>query len=165
MRYDVDEALSFGDLDECPQHTEGGGLRAWTAVIHAAKHPCHLRMVGYTGTLPVNHPEYLMAQRGSHLALNMIDPPQPLFRLECFVRALDFIAEHHRAGRVLVHCNNGASRAPSIALLWLSKRRAVLPDDSYAAARAVFETMIPPNTYAPGRGIETFLTTHWKEVA
>lgn len=54
------------------------------AVVHACKSPCHQRAVGYTGSLPKAHPNYLWLRRKSDLYLNMIDPPIPLFPDELF---------------------------------------------------------------------------------
>lgn len=155
--------LVFGDEELCPY--AGGWFHGW--LLHACKDPCHRAAVGYDtkSKLLPTHPEYLMARRNDHLSLNMIDPPIPLFKAESFLGALDFIDEAVRAGQpVACHCNKGASRAPSIALLWLAKRAKKIPDDSYATARAVFETMLPPGTYVSGKGIETFLTEHWRAI-
>lgn len=154
------EELAIGDLDACPMATTSG---RWRAVVHAAKDPCHRAFVQYQGNLPPSHPEYLWALRGRDMALNLIDPPVPLFRAESFIRAMDFM-DTFREGDdpLLVHCNNGLSRAPSLVLLYMARRLKTIPDDSYAVARAVFETMIPPGTYQPGQGIQTFLAGNWE---
>ncbi|MEQ8934477.1 MAG: hypothetical protein RIE56_01630, partial [Amphiplicatus sp.] len=72
----------------------------------------------------------------------MIDPPVPLFKPPLFTEAMGFARRHWDAGRaVLFHCNRGLSRAPSLALLYLTKVRRVLSDDSYEAARRDFEML------------------------
>lgn len=137
------------------------------ATIHACKDKCHRQAVGY-GTkekLPPTHPEYLVARRDLDLYLNIVDAPVPIFRREIFTAALDFIDEVMVGETTLVvHCNGGLSRAPSIALLWLAKRAKTLVPFSFADARHDFVTQFFPD-YAPGRGIETFLSEHWSEVA
>jgi protein-tyrosine phosphatase len=100
-------------------------------------------------------------KRGHHLYLNLIDPPQPLFMMDSFSEFLVFadreIAERH----VLIHCNQGESRAPSLTVLYLAKRLGMLPNDSYSSAASEFRAKFP---YNPGRGIMTWLTTNWGKI-
>ena len=139
----------------------------WAGILHACKYPCHARILGYGGKVKLEsgHPEYLAALRPGHLYLNVIDPPIPLFRVETFTRALDFLdacAKDPLGRPALVHCNQAGSRAPSIALVWMAKRAELLPDDSFAVAREVFLTRVPG--YVPGAGLVAFLTERWKEI-
>jgi hypothetical protein len=132
------------------------------AVIHACKSPCHQRALSYTGSLPKNHPSYLACEQGNHLFLNMIDPDQPLFMPPLFVASLAFIEKHLSKRKVLIHCNEGLSRAPSLALLYLAKRAGVIDNSSYIAAYKDFIKRFP--FYRPGRGIATYLELHWNEL-
>ncbi len=129
------------------------------AVIHACKHTCHQRAVGYRGNLPNTHPNYLTLERGSHLFLNMIDPEIPLFMPELFTKSLEFIDKHTPDRKVLIHCNQGFSRAPSIALLWLAKRTNIITDNSYQEAIDEFRKIYP--MYQPSRGISIYLSNNW----
>lgn len=130
------------------------------AVVHACKSPCHQKALGYTGNLSSAHPNYLALERENDLFLNIIDPPAPLFMPPLFVSFLGFANKHWRQNKkILIHCNQGESRAPSLAMLFLAKGVAVLPDSSYAAARAEFEKLYP--RYNPGRGIETYFSKNW----
>jgi len=139
---------------------KGGG--EW-AIIHACKSPCHQRAVGYQGSLPNTHVNYLALCEDQDLFLNIIDPPRPLFMAPTFVAFLEFSDREWLAGRkLLIHCNQGESRAPSLALLFLAKRRAVLKSDSYLVAKSEFEKMYP--NYNPGLGIQTYLTKKWQEL-
>lgn len=162
MVISVADRYAVGDLDACPMASRSG---PWRAVIHACKSPCHQAFVGYRGSLKPDHSEYLWAQRGREIALNLIDPDVPLFKAESFIRAMDFM-DVFRYGDdpLLIHCNTAQSRSLSILMLYLTRRLKTIPDDSYATARAVFETMLPPGTYQPGKGIETFLTERWGEI-
>lgn len=138
----------------------GGG--EW-AVVHACKSPCHQRAVGYQGSLLSSHPNYLVLSRGFDLYLNLIDPPKPLFMSASFGAFLSFADAQWTAGRkLLIHCNRGESRAPSLALLFLAKRRSVLDDSSYPAARGEFERLYP--NYRPGAGIQTYFSGKWREL-
>jgi hypothetical protein len=148
--------ISFGDQACC---APGDARRA---VVHACKMPCHRAAVGYEGNLPSGHPEYL-ARRGEYdLYLNLIDPPLPLFKPESFRLFLSFMEEQRSQGRpVLIHCNQGQSRAPSLALLYGAKRLGLFPSESYGAARKAFEAVHP---YTPGAGIAKFLDDHWSSL-
>ena len=92
------------------------------AVVHACKSPCHQREVGYKGKLANTHPNYLVLEKDSDLFLNIIDPPVPLFMPLLFSAFLEFANKHWGQGKnLLIHCNQGESRAPSLAMLFLAK--------------------------------------------
>ena len=148
----VHEKLSFGAIGDCIAAGE-------CAVVHACKIPCHQTRIGYSGSLTPDHPHYLSYETGHHLYLNMIDPPLPLFKPDMFTAFFDFTDRMIKTRDVLIHCNQGQSRAPSLTLLYMAKRLHLLPNDSYAAARAAFEKKFP---YAPGQGIQMYLTEQWK---
>lgn len=136
-----------------------------TAVIHAAKDPCHRRRLGYTTrSAPAGHPHEHLLREGRHLILNMVDAPDPKYFLPLmFHQARDFAAEHRALGRALIlHCNEGRSRSTSLALVILATSGA-LPSGSYAEARAAYTALDP--LYAPNDGVRLFLETHWAEVA
>ena len=152
--FEVYPNLFIGTENDCFYEQRG----EW-AVIHACKSPCHQRAVGYRGSLPSTHPYYLVYENGNHLFLNMIDPSQPLFMPPLFPASLDFIEKHISNRKVLVHCNYGLSRAPSLALLYLAKRAKVINDENYGKAVQDFTQLFP--SYNPGRGIATYLNTHW----
>jgi hypothetical protein len=157
MRILINERLSFGNESACTDITDGT-----IAVVHACKEPCHRGAVGYsTRTISSSHPNYLVLERGHHLYLNLIDPPQPLFMLPSFEAFLKFVDREIAERPVLIHCNQGESRAPSLTLLYMAKRLNALPSDSYAAAATAFRQKY---VYNPGRGIETWLTTNWSKI-
>jgi len=136
--------------------------RADLTIAHGCK-TCHQAELKYFGKLLPTDINYLAVERDNNLFMNLIDPPVPLFKLESFVKFLQWSGAHYAAGEsMLIHCNQGQSRAPSLALVFLSKKLGVIGNGSYARARADFESLYP--TYAPGKGIETFLTQHWQEI-
>jgi hypothetical protein len=133
------------------------------AVVHACKSPCHQRALGYQGSLPNSHPNYLTLYDGSDLFMNIIDPPVPLFMAPSFSNFLRFSEEHWSAGqKLLIHCNQGESRAPSLALLFLAKCRHAIDNTSYLSARSEFETLY--SRYNPGKGIQTYFSKNWGEM-
>lgn len=130
------------------------------SVVHACKSPCHQRAVGYTGSLPSSHPNYLVLEKDADLFLNIIDPPKPLFMPLLFSQFLIFAQKHWNEGKKLViHCNQGESRAPSLALLFLAKELAVIDDSSYESAREQFQILYP--RYQPGKGIQIYFEKNW----
>lgn len=133
----------------------------WT-VVHACKSPCHQRAVNYRGCLPNSHPNYLILEIKNNLYLNIIDPPQPLFKPQLFISFLDFSRRHWNSGNnILIHCNRGESRSPSLALMFLAKHISIISNDSYDQAKEGFKIVFP--AYAPGQGIQIYLRKHWGE--
>lgn len=130
------------------------------AVVHACKIPCHQNEVGYRGNLINTHLNYLVLEKENDLFLNIIDPTAPLFMPPLFVAFLGFANKHWGQGKkLLIHCNQGESRAPSLAMLFLAKGISVISDSSYETARVEFEKLYP--RYNPGKGIETYFSKNW----
>lgn len=92
----------------------------------------------------------------------MIDPSTPLFPPQLFTKSLDFIDRHISTRKVLIHCNYGLSRAPSIALLYLAKRTKAINAQSYETALQDFIKRFP--NYHPGSGIKLYLKTSWNDL-
>ena len=130
-------------------------------VVHACKEPYHRRALGYTSRgAPKDHPEYLIARRGNRLILNLVDAPDPAYiPKEIIDAALEFIhkglSESHK---VLVHCNLGESRSPSIGMLYLAINTDKLPKELNAAERT-YRQIYP--SYNPGSGMREFIINNW----
>ncbi|HDY67281.1 MAG TPA: hypothetical protein ENH85_05760 [Candidatus Scalindua sp.] len=132
------------------------------AIVHACKSPCHQRAVGYRGSLPRSHPNYLVLEEDSDLYLNIIDPPGPLFMPTIFTSFLEFAQRHWEQGRkILIHCNQGESRAPSLGMLFLAKCRNEISSESFDSAKQEFQRIYP--YYQPGQGIQTYLREKWND--
>ncbi len=119
----------------------------------------HRSMLGYeTNAAPYNT-EYLFAQRGHHAAMNCIDVSDPnLIPTTMLLQGLKFIKEERDKGRkVYVHCNQGHSRGPTTALMFL---RAIgeMPQ-SFARAQQIFKTLYPE--YDPGDGMKSKARELW----
>lgn len=136
------------------------------AVVHACKEPFHRMALQYTGRgCPKEHPEYLWSERmGNRLALNIVDAPKPEFFDKSMIdKALDFIDEKLKAGmKVLVHCNLGESRSPSLCLLYLIKQ-GIIKGNTFSDCEIEFMNLYPE--YKPGLGIYGFMKDHWREYA
>lgn len=128
--------------------------------VQACKEPCHRRAVGYSGrAAPKTHPEYLIAYRSNRIILNIVDTPTgKYFCNEIFEKSLNFIDEHIEAGRkVLIHCNQGLSRSPSIGLLFLAIKGKIR-NGNFWEAKEDFLKIYPE--YSP-KGVQEFININW----
>lgn len=133
------------------------------SVVHACKEPYHRRALGYSGrAAPKTHPEYLVARREERLILNLVDAPNPAYiPKEVIDAALEFIETRLRDGRrVLVHCNEGYSRAPSIAFLYLVSRTDQFAGHDVDTALTAFQSLYP--SYNPASGVHGFVRAHYR---
>lgn len=130
-------------------------------VIHACKHPCHRRTLGYNNSLHSTHPNCLIFEKNNHLVLNMVDMEQEFlarFTNPIIFSALKFIEKNIENGKVLIHCNQGVSRSPSIALVYLAKKGEI-QNGNYIEAKSDFLKLYPK--YSPGKGISAYLNKNW----
>jgi len=134
------------------------------SVVHACKESYHRKALGYSEHgAPKNHPEYLIARRGSRLILNLIDVDDPNYIPEEIIfKAVNFIEEelsHNK--KALVHCNQGESRGPGIGMICFARNKAI-PYLSYFSARKEFKKVYPK--YNPSLGISKFLELNWQKL-
>ena len=134
--------LFVGDTEDC---------RGYMPTVHACKYPC-FKQIGYTRSYTL--------EVGDHLYLNMIDPPKPLFVMELFEHFFKYMGDH-KDRDVLIHCNQGMSRSPTLALLHMV-RQGTLEADNYTQAKNNFRDIYPK--YNPGLGIQTYMDMHWQEL-
>jgi hypothetical protein len=133
------------------------------AIIHACK-TCHLNGVGYRGSLTSSHPNYLIKEDATHLYLNMVDMEQellPKFTHPIIQTAMNFIKSNIENRKILIHCNQGFSRSPSIGLLYLAIKND-LPNTDFNLARNEFQNIYP--NYQPGRGIALYMQNNWDDL-
>lgn len=130
-------------------------------IIHACKEPYHRQALGYTGQgAPKQHPEYLLAERPGRLILNLVDVAQVSFVAPIIIdTAVGAIHHNIGAARVLVHCNQGFSRSPSIALLYLLKHTNALGSRDYTVALDAFRALYP--AYLPAQGMADYVRINW----
>lgn len=129
--------------------------------VHACKEPYHRQALGYSGRgAPKNHPEYLIAVRNGRLILNLLDVDDVAYiSPEIIDAALTAIHQNIGPSRVLVHCNQGASRSPAIALLYMAKFTDRFASMSSETAAQEFRRIYP--AYAPGRGMAEYVHINW----
>jgi hypothetical protein len=129
-------------------------------IIHACK-TCHRKALGYKNSLTSVHPNYLIYQKQNHLFLNMVDMEQellPKYTNPIMRSAVVFIEQYIQDKKVLIHCNQGQSRSPSIALVYLAKNK-IISDVSFEKACDDFSNIF--KNYEPGKGILLYLRNNW----
>jgi hypothetical protein len=132
-------------------------------VVHACKEPYHRDALGYTGrAASKDHPEYLIARRPGRLILNLVDVADVNYiSPEIIDPALDTIHQHIASNKILVHCNQGMSRSPTIAFLYLLKFTTVLPRQDIEGDVQEFQKLYPP--YAPAKGMADYAQLNWQK--
>lgn len=143
------------------------------SVLGCAKEPLHRRFAkldgasedGYTTrSMDKSETEYLYAERSHALYLNMVDAREPrFFSKELFDKALDFIDKEIKDGRdVLIVCNKGESRSPTIAMLYLVKNGELKDIEFFDELTMKFAVRYY-SEYKPGLGIYLAAQNYWKE--
>ena len=159
MLKEIYSNLFCGNISDYPPSDD---MSVW-AVAHVCKEPFHRSFVGYTGRgCPKDSPEYLWAERDNRLALNIVDAPNSIFFDKSMIdKGLEFIEKKLNEGlKVLVHCNLGESRSPSLALLYLVKH-GIIKGDTLEDCEAEFMKIYPE--YNPGTGMRGFVKEHFHE--
>ena len=138
------------------------GFKEWK-VVHTCKEPYHRKALGYKGRgAPKESPYYFyLYDANNHLILNIVDTDSPeFFNDEMIDEAVKYCIDGLKTNRkVLVHCNQGESRAPSLVLLLL--RRIGHYNCSFEEAVEDFKTLYPG--FNPKRGIFTYVRNRWYE--
>jgi len=123
----------------------------------------HRDVLGYTGRAAPKDKDYFFVRpTENHMALNLVDADEPHYiRDEVINPALAFIQERMDAGdKVLVACNRGKSRSPSIVLLYLRSIRE-LPMGSHNGI-ALFKKLYPK--YDPGPGMLIYVKSNYSRM-
>lgn len=153
---EIDTNIFVGSLEDY----ENIKLDADFTFVQACKEPCHRQALGYSGrAINKNRPEYLVAYRPQRIILNMVDADTgKYFSNILFEKSLEFIASNIKNDKkVLIHCNQGYSRSPSIGLLYLAINGKIR-NKNYKEAKEDFLKIYPE--YSP-KGVQEFLIENW----
>ena len=94
-----------------------------------------------------------------HLHINMVDAREPkYFNIEQFLSVSAWIRPLRPT---LIHCNEGKSRGPSMALYYLALNGHI-NSTSYYKAYADFKALYPD--FMPNTGIREFMSSMWGEL-
>lgn len=121
----------------------------------------HQQLKGYHTLGAPKDKDYLTVRKGNLLALNLLDLHDPNYLSPNMIEiGLEFIQERLAAGdKVLVSDNQGKSRAPCIALLYL-RSIGEMPY-SLGMSERVFSALYPE--YDPKQGLRQYLRWHWSD--
>lgn len=130
-------------------------------IVHACKEPYHRAALGYKAAgAPKGHPERLVAHRPGCVILNLIDAPTAdMIPDEVVLAALQSIGARLLMGKVLVHCNRGESRAPTLALLYLALHTDRFDDCDHDQAVERFSQIYP--AFRPNAGMQDKARQIW----
>lgn len=126
------------------------------AFVHAAK------------TLFVKDKDEVVNESENHLYINWVDAKDSKYfdynnnGVNVFIKILDFIDKWAPEKKVFIHCDEGVSRSPSIAMVYLAKRRKEINSKDHVFAEREF-THIYPNYFAYN-GISDFLFKNWFKI-
>ena len=129
-------------------------------VVHACKFPYHRKAVGYAGNAAPKGPKYYFAyDELNHLSLNMVDVDSPLFFDDSMIdEAINYCVDALNKGLPgLVHCNQGESRAPCLAMMVL--RRIGFYKCGFVEAVHLFKSIYPD--FNPKIGIYEYMQNRW----
>ncbi|MBN1969754.1 MAG: dual specificity protein phosphatase family protein [Candidatus Delongbacteria bacterium] len=136
------------------------------AIVHATQ-TMHYKIFGWNRTTnkpDKNHPNYIYYENDNICSLNWVDGEAKLFNwsgTKTFIKILDFIDRWIIDRKVLVHCDQGISRSPSVCMLYLAKRIHLISNRSYNEAKNEFFNIYL--NYKPG-GIGDYIEMHWDEI-
>ncbi|MFZ3152071.1 MAG: hypothetical protein WA116_10385 [Anaerolineaceae bacterium] len=151
----------IGSQDDCALTND----QYW-AFVHAAQ-SSHYKYFGWNRTTNKpnkDHPNYIIFEKDNHLSLNWVDGAAKLYDwsgVVTFIKILDFVEKWSVQRKVLIHCDQGRSRSPTLGLLFLAKRIKSIPNDSFGSARDEF-IKIYPNYYPSGIG--DYVDQNWNEI-
>ena len=154
--YEIFEGLFIGNDIDCNIYSKNNDF----AIIHACK-TCHQRVLRYNKSLSQLDPNYLIYEMDNHLFLNLVDMPQellPKYKNPIMIKSMSFIDDYISNKNILIHCNQGQSRSPSLALIYLARQN-VISNVSYQSALKDFIKLYP--IYNAGTGIALYLNHNW----
>lgn len=136
------------------------------STLLCAKYPYHKQIVGYEKNCPKNHFEYLYAFRSKDhiMALNMVDAKEPkYFSDEMILAGIDFIQGELAQGRnVVVVCNKGESRSPTMCLMYMMAHGDF--DKSMSHTDVFLEFSKLAKDWNPNNGILQYCVEFWNKI-
>ncbi len=156
-----DTNIFIGTINDLAQTND----QDW-AFVHATQ-SIHYKIFGWNRTTNrpnKNHPNYIFYEKDNRLSLNWVDGPANLYNwsgIETFNKILDFLDKWSNKRKILIHCDQGQSRSPTLGLLYLAKRLKSIPNNSFENARNEFIKIYP--NYLPS-GIGDYVDQNWNEI-
>ena len=101
---------------------DAAAAKHWPILVAAKDGPHgHRNALNYTGRSAPKGEQFYFVDTGNIRHLNLIDPDNPALIPKQVINAgLEFIKKYQEEGvPILVHCNQGHSRSPSVVLAYL----------------------------------------------
>ena len=127
-------------------------------IIHACK--SYFDQIPKSNTYKKN---IKIRELNEELFLNWIDLPEASdFDIDTFNLALEWIKENYTSSRqILIHCDWGQSRSPTLTMVFMAKILKILPDNFYDALKE-FKVLYPE--YVTPSGISKFVKVNWSKL-
>lgn len=122
----------------------------------------HQRTLDYHTLAAPEGSEHFVVKRGHLMALNMLDLDDPHYvDPDMIFTGLEFVKQELEAGReVLISCNAGLSRGPTVGLMFL-RYIGDLPHAYLHSVRLFYHIY---RQYRPSQGIEQFARNVWSQL-
>jgi len=156
---EITKDLFIGDINDFYRNSQDKSM----AFVHATQ-TVHYKLMGWdrqNNKPSKNHPNYIKLMSGNRFSLNWVDGGAHLYNwtgVDTFIEILNFIEKCISEKKVLIHCDQGQSRSPTVGLLYLAFRTRVISDNSFEDAYQKFIEIYP--NYAPS-GIAEYVKEHW----
>lgn len=152
--------LFVGDEEAVPEAEKRG-----YSILAACKDgspDCHRAVLKYTTLGAPKDKDYYFVQRGTHMALNLIDVDDSnMIPREAVDAGLRFLKQQYDAGhKVLSHCIAGHTRGPLMMLAFL-RTIGEMPE-TFRGAEKKFRVLYHP--YDPGKGMREHVRERWDEL-
>ena len=158
---EIDKGLYIGTLNDLNKFS-----LVDDAIVHATQ-TIHYQIMGWDRKYnkpPKDHPNYIVWEKENRLSLNWVDGAAYLYKWSgpaTFIKVMNFIDKWIPSRKVFIHCDQGFSRSPTLGLLFLAKRRKIIPGDSFISAKIKFQEIYP---YYQAMGIADYVNQHWDEI-
>ena len=123
--------------------------------------------VGYSGNMPKEHKEYLIAERplSCMLAVNLIDAPIKFIPQVIIEKCLEFIDKSYNKEKrkVVILCDKGESRSTSIAFMWLMKNGYFNINGTFEEIETIFSQIHCP-CYKPNSGMHEYAKAYYEKL-
>lgn len=134
------------------------------SVVSAAKYPWYAAIKPKPEFLD---PEYYVLERGRRLYMNILDTKDSKYFSHALIDpALLFIGiQLMNERKVLVHCDSGEHRSPTIAMLYLSMVGTLpnIPDEAVKVLKHLYPHFNVHSESGAETGIYMWVKTHWSE--
>ncbi len=110
----------------------------------------------------------VLIEEENHLYINWVDSADMKYfdfennGVKIFIKILDFIDKWIKVKKVFIHCDEGISRSPTIAMIYMSKRLKVINNKDHVYAEHEFQKIY--ENYWAGKGISDFVFKNWFKI-